>query len=140
MALMNSDELGYLSISFSKDLSEQSFRTRTTSFILLSERNNVDFKNAETFEFTAVGGLGLNVTKSIQARYGLGLTEASQNADEKTPLFKYHGDYVLKLKQFEKTVLLLERFYFTKHIYENLHNQQTKLKLIRKRPEIWNPS
>jgi hypothetical protein len=38
----------------------------------------------------------------IQARYGLGLTEASQNADIKTPLFKYQRGLCSKAKQFEK--------------------------------------
>ncbi|MDG2432628.1 porin family protein [Flavobacterium sp.] len=87
------NELGYLSIpvlakiylskSISLDLGPQA------SF-LLSERNNVNFKDPETFEFAAVGGLGLNVTKNlfIQARYGLGLTEASRNADVKNSTFQ----------------------------------------------------
>jgi hypothetical protein len=41
----------------------------------------------------------LNVRKPfIQARYGLGLTEASQNADIKTPLFKYQRGLCSKAK------------------------------------------
>ncbi len=37
----------------------------------------------ETFDFGLAGGVGIDVTKSIflQARYVIGLTEASQNAD-----------------------------------------------------------
>ena len=52
---------------------------------LLSERNNFDANNAETFEFAAVGGLGINLTKSVflQGRYVLGLTEASKEAQTK---------------------------------------------------------
>lgn len=82
------NELGYLSIPvlakihlnkvISLDLGPQA------SF-LLSERNNFDANNAETFEFAAVGGLGINLTKSLflQGRYVLGLTEASKEAQTK---------------------------------------------------------
>tara|TARA_R110000868_G_scaffold264879_1_gene523527 strand:- start:44151 stop:44714 length:564 start_codon:yes stop_codon:yes gene_type:complete len=82
------NELGYLSIPVlakihlnkvvSLDLGPQA------SF-LLSERNNFDANNAETFEFAAVGGLGINLTKSLflQGRYVLGLTEASKEAQTK---------------------------------------------------------
>lgn len=82
------NELGYLSApllvkinlnkTFSLDLGPQA------SF-LLSERNNFDYKNAETFEFAAVGGLGINITKNffLQGRYVLGLTEASKDAQVK---------------------------------------------------------
>jgi opacity protein-like surface antigen len=82
------NELGYLSIpvlakfylnkSISLDLGPQA------SF-LLSERNNFDIKDANTFEFGLAGGLGLNITKNIfiQGRYVLGLTDASKNAEIK---------------------------------------------------------
>ena len=41
-----------------------------------------DFK-AESFDFAALGGIGLNITDNIfaQARYVLGLTEASKDAE-----------------------------------------------------------
>ncbi|WP_417939805.1 porin family protein [Flavobacterium sp. RS13.1] len=82
------NELGYLSIpvmakfylsdSFSLEVGPQA------SF-LLSEKDNVDFENAETFEFGVNAGLGFKITENffIQGRYGLGLTEASKNADIK---------------------------------------------------------
>lgn len=82
------NELGYLSIpavlkidlnkSFSLELGPQA------SF-LLSEKNDFDAKDSNTFDFSIVGGLGLKVTKSIfvQARYGLGLTEMSEDAKTK---------------------------------------------------------
>jgi hypothetical protein len=82
------NELGYLSIpvlakihlnkTISLDLGPQA------SF-LLSERNNFDVNNAETFEFAAVGGLGINITKNffLQGRYVLGLSEASKEAEVK---------------------------------------------------------
>lgn len=82
------NELGYLSIPvlakfyLSKSLS---LELGPQASFLLNERKNVDFNDAKTFEFAAVGGLGLNITKNlfIQARYGLGLTEASKDADIK---------------------------------------------------------
>lgn len=86
-------ELGYLSIPvlakiyLSKSLS---LELGPQASFLLSERKNVNFEDSETFEFAAVGGLGLNITKNlfIQARYGLGLTEASKNADVKNSTFQ----------------------------------------------------
>lgn len=82
------NELGYLSIPvlakfyLSKSLS---LELGPQAAFLLSERKNVDLEDAKTFEFGVVGGLGLNITKNlfVQARYGLGLTEASKNADIK---------------------------------------------------------
>lgn len=53
--------------------------------ILLSEKNNFNVEDSNTFDFSVVGGLGIKVTKSIfvQARYGLGLTEISKDAKAK---------------------------------------------------------
>lgn len=82
------NELGYLSIpvmakfylsdSFSLEVGPQA------SF-LLSERNDFDIENGETFEFGVNAGLGFKITENffIQGRYGLGLTDASKNADVK---------------------------------------------------------
>jgi len=82
------NELGYLSIPvlakinlnkvFSLELGPQA------SF-LLSERNNFSVNDANTFDFAIVGGLSLNITKHffIQGRYGLGLTDASKDAEVK---------------------------------------------------------
>jgi hypothetical protein len=49
---------------------------------LLSERNNFDVRDANTFDFVANAGLGLKITKSffIEGRYSLGLTDVSTNA------------------------------------------------------------
>lgn len=82
------NELGYLSIpvmakfyltdSFSLEVGPQA------SF-LLSEKNDFDVENGETFEFGVNAGLGFKLTENffIQGRYGLGLTEASKDADVK---------------------------------------------------------
>lgn len=92
------NELGYLSIpvlakihlnkTFSLDLGPQA------SF-LLSERNNFDVNNAETFEFAAVGGLGINLTKNffLQGRYVLGLTEASKEAEVKNSALQFSAGF-----------------------------------------------
>lgn len=82
------NELGYISIpvmakfyltdSFSLEVGPQA------SF-LVSEKNDFDVEDAETFEFGLNAGLGYKITKNffVQGRYGLGLTEASKNADIK---------------------------------------------------------
>ncbi|MBG6061402.1 opacity protein-like surface antigen [Flavobacterium sp. CG_9.1] len=92
------NELGYLSIpvlakfnlnkTVSLDLGPQA------SF-LLSERNEFDVKNAETFEFGVAGGLSLNVTKNffIQGRYVLGLTEASKEAEVKNSVLQISAGF-----------------------------------------------
>ncbi|MFV8361634.1 porin family protein [Flavobacterium sp. LS1P3] len=92
------NELGYLSIpvlakfNFNKTVS---LDLGPQASFLLSERNNVDFKESETFEFGVAGGLTLNVTKSIflQGRYVLGLTEASKDADVKNSVVQISAGF-----------------------------------------------
>lgn len=73
----------YLSKSFSLELGPQA------SF-LLSEKNNFDVADPNTFEFAVDAGLNLKITKNIflQGRYVLGLTEVSPNADAKNSVFQ----------------------------------------------------
>jgi hypothetical protein len=73
----------YLSKSFSLELGPQA------SF-LLSEKNNFDVNNANTFDFAIDAGLGLKITKNIfiQGRYVLGLTEVSSNAETKNSVLQ----------------------------------------------------
>jgi hypothetical protein len=87
------NELGYIAIpvlakiylgkSFSIEMGPQA------SF-LLSEKNDFDVNNANTFEFAIDAGLGFKITKSIfiQGRYVLGLTEVSPNADAKNSVLQ----------------------------------------------------
>lgn len=82
------NELGYLAIPVLAKiyLSESlSLELGPQASFLLKDRKNFDPGDANTFEFAAVGGLGLNITKNlfVQARYGLGLTDATKNADIK---------------------------------------------------------
>ncbi|KLT70897.1 MULTISPECIES: porin family protein [Flavobacterium] len=82
------NELGYLSIPvMAKFYVGKSFSIEAgpQASFLLSEKNDFDVKNAETFDFALNAGLGFKITKSlfVQGRYSLGLTEASKNADIK---------------------------------------------------------
>jgi opacity protein-like surface antigen len=74
----------YLSKSFSLELGPQA------SF-LLSEKNNFDVNNANTFDFAVDAGLSFKITKNIfvQGRYVLGLTEVSSNADAKNSVLQF---------------------------------------------------
>jgi len=74
----------YLSKSFSFELGPQA------SF-LLSEKNNFNVSDPNTFEFAVDAGLSFKVTKSIflQGRYVLGLTEVSPNADAKNSVLQF---------------------------------------------------
>ena len=87
------NELGYISIPVVAKiyLSESlSLEAGPQASFLLSERNKFDYKESETFEFAGVVGLGLNITKNlfVQARYGVGLTEASKDAQTKNSNFQ----------------------------------------------------
>ena len=68
----------YLSDSFSLDVGPQA------SF-LLNKKDEFNLNDYNTFDFSANAGLSLKITKSLfaQARYSLGLTEVSKNADVK---------------------------------------------------------
>lgn len=82
------NEVGYLAIpimikiGLSKSIS---LELGPQASFLLSEKDNVNLYKSNTFDFAVAGGLGLKVTKSIflQARYGLGLTEISKEAQNK---------------------------------------------------------
>jgi hypothetical protein len=92
------NELGYLSIPvmarfhFNKTLS---LDLGPQASFLLSERNQFDVKNAESFEFGAAGGLTLNITKNLllQGRYVLGLTEASKQAEVKNSVLQISAGF-----------------------------------------------
>ena len=88
------NELGYIAIpvlakiylgqSFSVELGPQA------SF-LLSERNDFDIEDSNTFDFGLAGGLSYKITKNIfvQGRYVLGLTEISSDADAKNSVLQF---------------------------------------------------
>ena len=88
------NELGYIAIpvlakiylgkTFSLEFGPQA------SF-LLSEKNNFDAKDPNSFDFSVDAGLSMKITKSIfiQGRYVLGLTEISPNADAKNSTLQF---------------------------------------------------
>ncbi|MFH6993672.1 porin family protein [Flavobacterium sp. FlaQc-48] len=93
------NKLGYLSIPvMAKFYLNNTFSVEVgpQASFLLSEKNDFDVKDAETFEFGLNAGLGVKLTKSIflQGRYGLGLTEASKNADVKNSTFQISAGFL----------------------------------------------
>jgi hypothetical protein len=73
----------YLSKSFSLELGPQA------SF-LLSEKNNFDASDSNTFDFAVDAGLSFKITKNIfiQGRYVLGLSEVSTTAETKNSVLQ----------------------------------------------------
>jgi opacity protein-like surface antigen len=88
------NELGYLSIPVLAKITLNkvvNIELGPQASFLLSEKNNFDVKDANTFDFAVVGGLSLNITKNLflQGRYVLGLTEVSPNADAKNSVIQF---------------------------------------------------
>ncbi|MFI0490968.1 porin family protein [Flavobacterium sp.] len=82
------NELGYIAIPVMAKIylnNTISLELGPQASFLLSQKNNFDANNSNTFDFTVAAGLGIKVTKSIfiQGRYGLGLTEVSSSAQTK---------------------------------------------------------
>lgn len=87
------NELGYVSIPFllKINLSESlSLEAGPQASFLLSKKDEFNLRDYNTFEFAGAGGLGLQLTDNlfIQARYILGLTEISRNAEAKNSVFQ----------------------------------------------------
>jgi opacity protein-like surface antigen len=63
---------------------------------LVSERNEVDANDTNSFEFGIAGGLSYKITKSIfvSGRYVAGLTEAKKDADVKNSLIQFSVGYM----------------------------------------------
>lgn len=78
------NELGYLSIpvlaKFYLTSNELSLELGPQASFLVSERNEVDANDTNSFEFGIAGGLSYKITKSIfvSGRYVAGLTEAKR--------------------------------------------------------------
>ena len=64
-------------------------------FSFLIDDNVGDQFESESFDFAAVGGIGLNITDNIfaQARYVVGLTEASKDAEVKNRVIQVSLGY-----------------------------------------------
>jgi opacity protein-like surface antigen len=93
------NELGYISLPLLAKIylnNVISLELGPQASFLLSEKNNFDTKDATTFDFAVVGGLGINLTKHffIQGRYGLGLTSASKDADVKNSVVQVSAGFL----------------------------------------------
>ena len=94
------NELGYLSLpvlvkiylvpGLSLDLGPQA------SF-LLSEKNKFDYTKSNTFDFSALAGVSYNITSKlfVQARYGLGLTSMTKDAEVKNATAQLSVGYAI---------------------------------------------
>jgi opacity protein-like surface antigen len=94
------NELGYLSIpvlaKFYLTSNELSLELGPQASFLVSERNEVDANDTNSFEFGIAGGLSYKITKSIfvSGRYVAGLTEAKKDADVKNSLIQFSLGYM----------------------------------------------
>ena len=62
---------------------------------LVSDRNNFDPGNSATFDFAALGGIGINLGDHVflQGRYVIGLTDASSNANVTNKVIQISAGY-----------------------------------------------
>ncbi|AWK02805.1 PorT family protein [Flavobacterium crocinum] len=93
------NELGYITIPvMAKFYLNNTFSIEAgpQASFLVSERDNFNVNDGETFEFGLNAGLGVKLTESIflQGRYGIGLTEASKNADIKNSVFQISAGFM----------------------------------------------
>ena len=94
------NELGYLSIpvlaKFYLTSNELSLELGPQASFLVSECNEVDANDTNSFEFGIAGGLSYKITKSIfvSGRYVAGLTEAKKDADVKNSLIQFSVGYM----------------------------------------------
>ena len=94
------NELGYLSIpvlaKFYLTSNELSLELGPQASFFVSERNEVDANDTNSFEFGIAGGLSYKITKSIfvSGRYVAGLTEAKKDADVKNSLIQFSVGYM----------------------------------------------
>lgn len=87
------NELGYISIPVLTKFylnDDLSLELGPQASFLLSERNEVDAGDSNTFDFAVAGGLTYKFGKHffIQGRYGLGLTEPKRDADVKNSVLQ----------------------------------------------------
>lgn len=87
------NELGYISIPVlvKFKLSDLLFlEAGPQAGFLLSNKDEVNLDDYNSFDFSVSAGLGVNLTKNIfaNARYNAGLTEVSRTADVKNSVFQ----------------------------------------------------
>lgn len=87
------NELGYISIPVLAkfNLSQSLFlEVGPQAGFLLSNKDEVNINDYNTFDFSVNAGLGINISKNLfaNARYNAGLTEVSRSADVKNSVFQ----------------------------------------------------
>ncbi|WP_427875082.1 porin family protein [Flavobacterium sp. MMS24-S5] len=93
------NEMGYIAIPVMAKI----YMTKSLSLelgpqasFLVSNKKEFDAANPKTFDFSLNAGLGLKVVGGlfVQARYGIGLTEISEEADFKNSVFQLSAGYM----------------------------------------------
>ncbi|NRT15298.1 opacity protein-like surface antigen [Flavobacterium sp. 28A] len=92
------NELGYLAIPVLAKV----YLNKTISLelgpqasFLLSEKNDFDIKDSNTFDFSVNAGLGVKITENffLQGRYNLGLTDVSKDAETKNSVVQVSAGF-----------------------------------------------
>lgn len=94
------NELGYLSLpvlaKFYLTKDKLSLELGPQASVLVSERNEVDAKDSNTFDFAVAGGLSYKITNGlfVSGRYAAGLTEPKKEADVKNSVIQFSVGYM----------------------------------------------
>ena len=94
------NELGYLSLpvlaKFYLTTNKLSLELGPQASVLVSERNEVDANDSNSFDFGLAGGLSYKITDGlfISGRYVAGLTEAKKDADVKNSVIQFSIGYM----------------------------------------------
>lgn len=94
------NELGYVSLpvlaKFYLTKNKLSLELGPQASVLVSERNEVDSGDSNTFDFAIAGGLSYKITDGlfVSGRYAAGLTEPKKDADVKNSLVQLSVGYM----------------------------------------------
>ncbi|WP_264550427.1 porin family protein [Flavobacterium sp. N2820] len=94
------NELGYLSLpvlaKFYLTKDKLSLELGPQASVLVSERNEVDAGDSNTFDFAVAGGLSYKITNGlfVSGRYAAGLTEPKKDADVKNSVIQFSVGYM----------------------------------------------
>ena len=92
--------MGYLSLpvlaKFYLTSNKLSLELGPQASVLVSERNEVDTNDTNSFDFAIAGGLSYKITDGlfVSGRYVAGLTEAKQDADVKNSVIQFSVGYM----------------------------------------------
>lgn len=92
------NELGYLAIPVLAKVylnKTISLEVGPQASFLLSEKNDLDLKDSNTFDFSVNAGLGVKITENffLQGRYNLGLTDVSKDAETKNSVVQVSAGF-----------------------------------------------